>query len=253
MSRGASHLPLVVLIALTGLAAGPALATTFTYNLASHPDGNAEPPAYGLRLDELFDVTGGHDVWSFDFDDAQSNMTLVYDDGGTPGDGALGDDTVRIFGTVFGGLDTGTEYGDPTRRGLWDVDFSYTTNLQSAGAGGVDVMVNPDSPSNNGSITPLFAVGGDAGTNGVPIALVDEDGGKGFSFKFNNTDDHRLGGTGLSGPDTFVGWGWLNYGGESHVAASDWLFIATVPEPGTSTLLGAALAAVLSRRRRRTH
>jgi len=245
--------PLGALIALSLLVAlaGPAGATSFTYQLANHPDGAEAPPLYGLRLDELFDVTAGHDVFSFDFEHASADMTLVYDDGDTPGDGALGDDTVHIFGTVYGGLDTGGAYGDPTYAGLWDVDFTYTTNFTSAGASGSDIEVSPDAPGNNGTITPGFAVGGDAGTLGVAIALLDEDGSQGFSFRFNNTDDHRLGGHGLSGPETFVGWGWLSYE-DGHVSDSDWLFTGTViPEPGSGLLVAAGLAGLAARQRRR--
>ena len=39
-----------------------------TYRLEDHPDGNAQPPGYGLRLDELIDVTDDHDIFTFSFD-----------------------------------------------------------------------------------------------------------------------------------------------------------------------------------------
>ena len=62
--------------ALTGLAfagcllaAGAAnaeLVQPGTYRLHNHPDANQAPPQYGLRLDELIDVTDERDVVTFD-------------------------------------------------------------------------------------------------------------------------------------------------------------------------------------------
>lgn len=243
-ARPHSFLGLTLLLA-TFVFSGSASALTF--ELHNHPDGNESPPPYGLRLDELFDVTGGKDVFTFNFEAPGAAMTLVYDDGGT---GNLNDDTVTISGVVFGGLVTAGAHSDPLYTGLWDVSFSYTTNFVSAG-GGSDIEIDPSSPSNSGTITPQFAVGGNPANDGVPIPLVDETGNNDFSFKFNNTDNHRLGGTGLSGPETYVGWGWLNHSGEPHVKASDWIFTGkVVPEPSTAMLLGIGLLGVASRRQR---
>lgn len=47
-----------------------------TYNLHNHPDGSANPPAYGLRLDGL--LTGNtNEEYTFDFDHVDSAMTLT--------------------------------------------------------------------------------------------------------------------------------------------------------------------------------
>ena len=218
--------------------AGSAFASTFVYSLSNHPDGNQRPPQYGLRLDELFDLNSTvHDVFTFDFDNAASSMQLVYDD-------VAG--TINISGTAFGGLDQGSDY-DPSASGLWDIDFTFRTNIVAVPG---NLTVTAENAANNGTITPQFAIGGNAAN--TPIALVDEDGGKGFSFQFDN-GDHRLGGTSLAGdPNIFVGWGWLNHSGMPHVAASDWLFVGReVPEPGTVILFGSALLGASRMRRKK--
>ena len=115
------------------------------------------------------------------------------------------------------------------------MDFRYSANV-TKGSTGSDTFyeVTGDDPSNMGTITPLFNATGVARASGemiqinsgIAISLVDKQnqGKHPYSFRFNNTEDHRLAGYGLSGPDTFVGWGWLNHSGQSHIYASDWLF-----------------------------
>ncbi len=231
---------------------GPAQAALFSFDLLSHPDGNALPPSYGLRLDGLF-TGNGSDIWTFDFDDPSSNMTLTFDDIAN---------TVAIAGQVFGGLDVNSVY-DGTLQGLWDVDFVYQANVTSTAippdfsTGPFGIEVTADHASNMGSITPLFSAmdGGITITSGVAIELVDKDNGD-FSFKFNNTDDHRLAGTGLMGPATYVGRGWLTHSGGPHISASDWLFIAdpipAVPIPAAIWLFASGLVGLgaVARRRR---
>lgn len=231
-------LPVCVLVSGTLHSA----AAIVEYQLFNHPDGAARPPKYGLRLDELFDITSGHDVFTFDFEHASSRMRLFYDDADTPTD--LSDDEVRIVGTVYGGLDRGTDF-HPDYSGVWEVDFRYTENVVS---GGTQIEVGPNSLNNTGYIRSTFGMG-----NNDPIPLWDEDGNHGFSFKFNNTDNHRLDGHGISGPEWFVGWGWLNHGDPNqHVYSSDWLFTAkVVPEPGAVAALIAGLSTLLVRRRKR--
>lgn len=233
---------LVLPVELAVLLSGSAGAVVTEYILFNHPDGSARPPKYGLRLDELFNITSNHDVFTFDFEHAASRMRLFYDDADTPGD--LTDDEVRIAGTVFGGLDRGSDY-HPDYSGIWEVDFRYTENFVS---GGTQIEIGPNSPNNTGFIRSTFGMG-----NNEPIPMWDEDGNHGFSFKFNNTDNHRLGGHGISGPEWFVGWGWLNHHDPNvHVYSSDWLFTGKiVPEPGTVATLVAGLGALLARRSKR--
>ena len=210
------------------------------YFLNNHPDGNARPPGYGLRLDELIDVTGGHDIFTFDLQHPLSDVILRYDDAGTPGKSK--DDTIRIFGTIFGGLDIGSAY-DPANSGLWSLDFTYRENIE---VNGTSLTVTEADEDNTGFITSLSGLNG-----GVPISLFDVDGKNDFSFKFNNVDDHRLG-AGLQNQGIYVGWGWLSHHGpDQKVAASDWIMTGEpVPEPASMAALSLGVVALLRRRKR---
>jgi hypothetical protein len=241
---------LAVCIILGG--AATSAATTFDFLLHNHPDGVAQPPLYGLRLDELVNTSAGHDIFTFNFDDPSiadaDRMHLVYDDVA---------DTITISGKVKGGLVTANAYTDPNWTGTWSVNFVYDTNISFAMADpDFELEVSPQSPSNNnGSIQIL------TGPNtGTVFSFLDGPTDGGFSFRFNNTDDHRLAGYGLSGPDTFVGWGWVSYPGQTHpihVESSDWLFTGekftppqNIPEPASLGLLASGLLAGFIRRRR---
>lgn len=219
-------------VALATLVAAAASASAITipvggYVLGNHPDGSANPPAYGLRLDELYNATSGHDIFTFDFEHPDSGMFMTYDGS-----------TVRIFGQAFGGRDTGTGYAADAYQGVYTIDFTYDMGVMLA-SGDDDVIANAPMGANTGSIiTPL----------GDDIGLWDKPMG-GYSFRLgdeNNDAGHR-GWGGISG------WGWLNHGDPNvHVAASDWLFTAQpgiVPAPGTLALAGAGLLAAARRRR----
>jgi hypothetical protein len=203
------------------------------YRLHNHDDGGARPPLYGLRLDELVNVTPDHDVFSFSFDDGGAQVFLE-----------LGLDTsIRITGTVFGGHDVGDDW-DVDLHGLWEIDFTY--NASKPAPDDDDIIVNPPAEPNTGSIKPLF---GDSAN--IPIDLFDYPGSFPFTLRLGNEDDdlgHR-GWTGISG------WGWLNHrSADVHFDASDWLFTVDpipVPGPPTAAILLVALAAACPSRARR--
>ena len=241
-------LTLCLMLGLALGTAGTAAADMFTFTLHNHPDGDAQPPPYGLRLDELVNVTAGHDYFTFNFDDASisaaNHMKLVYDDFAS---------TITISGKVVGGLVTAGAYTNPNWTGVWDVMFVYDTNVSSTiSSPDFELEISPNSASNNGTIQ--LTTGPNTGST---FSLHDGPMDGGFSFRFNNTDDHRLAGHGLSGPETFVGWGWLTHGTGAHVSASDWIFTGedatppqNIPEPGSLALLASGVAAGLARRRK---
>jgi uncharacterized protein (TIGR03382 family) len=217
-------------LALSALAGGTSAAVIQqgTYDLHNHPDGNERPPLYGLRLDELYNATSNHDIFTFDFDDARSDMNMV-----------ITANTIRIFGVVWGGRDTGSAYAVEATTGLYTVDFLFNVGVvQVPGDDDLGVLQSA-SHQNHGTIT--------SPTNDV-IALVDEAMDFPYGFRLGDEDNDQ-GHRGFAG---ISGWGWLTHGPDvnAHVASSDWLFTATlVPTPGTSALALTAGAMLLRRRR----
>ncbi len=199
--------------------------STVLYQLENHPDGSATPPSYGLRLDELYDVTSGHDIFTFDFEDAQSNMLM-----------AFSSDTIRIYGTVYGGRDTGSGYANDGDLGLYTVDFTYSIGVQ-LDANDDDTIVLADMQNTGSIITP----------RGDVIDLIDKSDGN-YSFRLGDEDNDN----GHRGFDGISGWGWLNHGGGPHVTASDWVFTVNpdpVPAPGAIALAALGLGFAGKRRR----
>lgn len=219
-------LSVVVMSGISGVASA-AIISPGLYELSNHPDGSARPPYYGLRLDELYNATSGHDIFTFDFEapGAAAFMTVTAT-------------TIRIYGQAVGGRDIGTTHANDAYLGTYTFDFTYNLGVEPT-PGDDDVWVNAANRANSGFITtPL----------GDVINLVDERSG-GYSFRLGD-EDNDLGHRGFAG---ISGWGWLTYvtpSGFNHVNDSDWLFTATlVPTPGTIAL--GALAALAGVRRRR--
>jgi len=225
-------LSLTCLVALLTSAAQAGVIPDGRYILGSHPNGGANPPPYGLRLDGLDGNI--QSIFTFDFDYVDSNngqaalMQLTLDS-------AAGE--VHIWGSAYGGREAGSVYDDVASGavGWWDIDFTYNVNVTSFtsgdGFGLDDVYVSSPSASNSGTISRSFA----SSTMSQSYDLSDYESNGGLSFRFG--DDSRA--PGHRGFDGISGWGWMNHSGipGSHIAASDWLFTAElVPVPGAVVL-----------------
>lgn len=203
------------------------------YALHNHPAGNAAPPEYGLRLVELFDVTDEFDVFTFDFDAPGAGMHMEYDG-----------NSIHIWGTAYGGLDTGDGYGNATYTSYVTIDFTYDVGVMSAPRDD-DIVVHARNFANTGTI-----VWHDAGATGDPVTfdLADYRGWRPFSFRLGDGRDENghLGVPGISG------WGRLGEPDARCHTSSTWLFRAQlVPLPPTVLLGAAGLGLVAMYRRRR--
>lgn len=235
--------PMLCAAAVAAALAGQASAgqLLFQSRLADHPDGNAAPPGYGLRIDNLFSknnagqalVGGQSGTTTFSFNAPGANVIIqIFDD---TNDNVA--DRIHITGVAYGGRDTGAAYG--VGAGFYAIDYTYTANVGTTSEGWDAAR---SGSTNGGTITALtgqFA--------GESWGMTDKNSG-GRSFHFES-DNHRLGGTSLDGSDVHVGRGWhmLNNG---VMGTQDFLFVA-IPLPTTGMLAGAGMLAVAGVRRRR--
>ncbi len=219
----------------------PILEPGFIYQAHNHPDGNAAPPPYGLRLDELYDATSNHDRFTFDFDFVSDDFESAVFVGIQERKNFPGEYVITVFGNAWGGRDTNGAWANDQYLGEYQFEFTYAIGAQLA-PGDDDFIVDPDPNArglNSGTIiTPL----------GDTIDLTDEAGSNPYTFRLGNEDDN----SGHRGFDGISGWGWLNHNGEPHVKASDWLFTVEstpFPTPGAVALFGLGGLAAARRRR----
>lgn len=206
------------------------------YRLGDHPDANLQP--HGLRLDGLNGDTTTD--WTFSFNEADSDQDFTVDMRMViSGDLDGGNGQIRIFGVLFGGLDTGNGW-EAEHTNFWQVEFIYN----HVGRDGDGLIVDAAfSGMNTGAMTALSP--SDSFQEGAEVTMEDFAGRHDFSFRL---------GFGHREFDGISGWGWLTHDQfDQHVSASDWLFTATlVPVPATLWLGPATLMLVGRGRRRRT-
>lgn len=225
----------VVAVALCGCGVGAlasdaagAVASPGSYVLHNHPDGLANPPPYGMRLDGLYPGSPGD--FTLDFDHPSSSMQMD-----------VTTTSIHIFGVAYGGRDIGTAYASEPTTGVYTVDFLFSIGLGLA-PGDDDTRVVAADGSNTGSVlTPT----------GDTIMLFDKANDEGFNFRLGDEDDD-LGHRGFAG---ISGWGWFTRSGVGPMAGfNDFIFTAerVIPSPGAGALGMVALGLVGMRRRRRT-
>jgi hypothetical protein len=220
--------------AVAAAAVVAASAHAATYRLADHPDGSANPPPYGLRLDGIFGPAN-NGITTFSFDTFGDTIMKVVDTGsGTK---------ITITGTVYGGRDTGSGYG--FGEGNYAFSFTFMENVVNEVNGH---SVTAISAMNSGS---LIALGNNNGVAlGTTYNLFENSNGT-HTFQFL-TDGHRLAGTDLEGrSDIFVGRGWLGIAGSTTSGTRDLLFVGElIPSPLGGAMAGVGLVGLAARRRR---
>lgn len=196
------------------------------YQLHNHPDGNAAPPLYGMRMDG---IDGSADIFTLNFDHPDSDMLLVYT--GTQ---------IVISGVSYGGRDIGGSYANDAYLGLYEVEMVYDIGVSPV-PGDDDVYVNAATGSNFGSITL---------PGGGVKSIFDKNGGPPVGTFRLGDEDNDAGHRGFAG---ISGWGWYEIDGEMNSARTrDFLFTAEyigIPAPATAALFAPIALAGVRRRR----
>lgn len=249
-------------MALTVLAgAGLAMAedVLFSSRIGDHPDGNQNPPPYGLRLDNLFDAIGGDDgVTTFSFEQNGASSIIEIIDSNSD----LIADKIRISGTVYGGETDGDNYD--WGEGLYELFFEISAAVTTEG-GPFDGWHTSGNSAGAGTLTALGNY--DTVTDGQVFNFYKQKtgvNGRGFEYL---RDRHRLTDqAGEEGPmadlassfrdptlfNSIVGRGWNTFDPDGVInsgGTQDWLFI-TIPLPSGGAMAIAGFGFLAFRRRR---
>ncbi len=228
---------LLVVVAMALCLPSISLGSIYTYQVSDHPDGNQGPPPYGLRLDNIFANDGYGGVTTFSFD---SGSVLAEVDTDL--------NTMRIFGSMFGGIDSGNNYSSEVEIQL---DYTYTgLNLTNYDGTSPQLSVN-HANAGSGTVEVIQEVSNASGLLGNQYGFSSKQNNSGVAFRFKDTV-HR-------GFDGINGWGWhmLDSGNSG---TQDFLFtaelirvdgFAVVPEPGSVLIWSLVGVAMFNRTRRR--
>lgn len=228
----------LALLTLTTTSASAATISQFA--LSDHPDGNQNPPPYGLRMDNLFGAAPG--VTTFSFDHFADTVLTATDNGSSI--------HININGTIWGGVTHGVNTG--YAMGAYTLDFNFVANVNASGTGWI---VSPGSlGANNGTLTVLA---GNANLATGSVINFFENTSPAQTFLFLQ-DEHRLAGHPQAGLGFWVGRGWntTNANGSPTGHTMDVLFLGEaiasqiIPLPTAGLLGGAGLFALAARRRR---
>ncbi len=213
-----------------------------------HPDGNINPPPYGLRLDGLFSQASDEGGFAGGVGGAGKDTTFSFS---TNGAGVVvkvfevvaNQFRIEIAGTVFGGQDDGDDGNPDFGAGLYDIFMDYSFNVVEIADGW---KVSPNSAQNAGWIRSQGNTDVAAGNKWLFYDRTDNNNN---SFVLRS-DNHRNPGI----PHNFVGRGWntLNSDGSKFGdsgTTQDWLFV-TIPLPSGSAMALAGIGLVGLRRRR---
>lgn len=219
---------LLIGFSVAGLACTAVSGETIRFNLQNHPRGTALPPAYGLRLDDLFGESDFATTFSFEGNGAGVVMDVDTDL-----------NTIHIFGTVFGGIDGGMAHINPE---LFTLDMQYNIGVSGDPTNGWTVGML----GNTGSLVRQ------SDSKSWDLVTIFNNMNRSFEFF---PDRFRLQDGDLPGTE-WVGRGWLETAltprpGE----VRDFLFVATlVPLPagvwmGLAGLAGVGAVHAVRRRR----
>ncbi|MFQ5777619.1 MAG: PEP-CTERM sorting domain-containing protein [Terriglobia bacterium] len=215
------------------LGAAPAWAETFMYSAHNHPDGNAAPPFYGLRLD--FNGT----KQTFDF----TNVLFTID----PGAG-----TASIAGTIThnqAGSGTDATYTIMASFSAMSIRDLGSTGWFDGGDPIADLLAAGIDPNNAILFQLDSMVLSDGNSYGGVLEWFGKSKANGDEFLL--VVGHRL--DGQPNPEVVAGFGWLQTA-NGQTGTNDFLFtmdLQPVPEPGTVFLVGGGLTALGLLRRRR--
>ncbi len=234
---GPRAVALLAAVAGVCVASAASGATVTKFRLLDHPDGNQNPPPYGLRFDNLFTTVGGvGGVTGFSMGHFNNTVLTVTESGGSL--------TINIKGTLFGGVKSGVGLG--FGAGAYALDFTYNANVVANGTGW---KVDPNHVSNKGTLTSL----GNADVAvGTVFEFSDKDGNENHSFKFLQ-DEHRLSGhNDFKNKGFWVGRGWL-MNDQMTAGTHDFLFLGVtlIPLPTPVGLASVGLFGLAAVRRRR--